>query len=47
MSFEDVCGGVSPPSRQEFGKIFIHVAKGETESIMEFLARNYGGIVPK
>jgi hypothetical protein len=32
-TFEDVCGGVSPPSRQEFGKIVIHLAKGETESI--------------
>jgi hypothetical protein len=28
-----VCGGVPPPSRQEFGKVVIHFAKGETESI--------------
>jgi hypothetical protein len=25
--------GVPPPSRQEFGKVVIHLAKGETESI--------------
>jgi hypothetical protein len=28
-----VCGGVPPRSRQEFGKVVIHLAKGETESI--------------
>ena len=32
-SLEDVCGGVPPRSRQEFGKVVIHLAKGETESI--------------
>jgi cytochrome c-type biogenesis protein CcmH/NrfF len=43
-----MCGGVPPPSRQEFGKVVIHLAKGETEAkIMEFLTRNYGGIVAK
>jgi hypothetical protein len=26
-------GVVPPPSRQEFGKVVIHLAKGETESI--------------
>jgi hypothetical protein len=33
MSLEEVCGGIPPPSRQEFGKVVIHLAKGETESI--------------
>ena len=41
------CGGVPPPSRQEFGKVVIHLAKGETESITygifgEKLRRNCG-----
>jgi hypothetical protein len=46
-SLEEVCGGVPPPSRQEFGKVVIHLAKGETESITygifgEKLRRNCG-----
>jgi hypothetical protein len=28
-----MCGGVPPCSRQELGKVVIHLAKGETESI--------------
>ena len=44
-SLEDVCGGVPPRSRQDFGKVVIHLAKGETESItygifIEALRRN-------
>jgi hypothetical protein len=41
-----VCGGVPPPSRQEFGKVVIHLVKGKA-LLMEFLGRNYGGIVAK
>ena len=26
----DVCGGVPPPIRQEFGKVVMHLAKGKT-----------------
>ena len=32
-SLEDLCGGVPPRSRQQFGKVVIHLAKVETESI--------------
>jgi hypothetical protein len=46
-SLKEACGGVPPPSRQEFGKVVIHLAKGETESITygifgEKLRRNCG-----
>jgi hypothetical protein len=43
-----VCEGVPPRSRQEFGKVVIHLAKGAMEIInYGILLKHYGGIVPK